>query len=682
MTDVEFLTTAGEPIRSDPDGLEAVHGDEFIGWQVRWNGRDRGAPYVRIGVDVLQLRPTEEGYELPPEGKGKKGKPRNARFAGVVMLFADAECTEPLRPWLRVESANLSPADFSAVLSDLQALAFALSAYLSTSKSPVTHAGGRGAESSLLRLWIDLATAAAKCIDVYRTQLPQVAANPARSMRRKLGVLRTDRAIRSGKAHLAYRWPDHVRFIRAPVLDYAVDTPEARFVAATLQVLCQEASAVASLLRRRLQDLDDLRAEVDDVYSYAPGFRRARRETPTVDSVEEAVNVARQIEAAVATLGARTGSRVRAEDTLIRTNKLMIAPEYQPITTAWEAYRDIVRVRVDDAAVLASLDEQSIANAAALYERWVTVRVYTALVERGFRPPPGERNLLDQLTVSEGSLALLDGENTRLRLGRRCGTTTVELVLRHEPRVYGQPPPEYRKPDLVIEARASMRSELWVFDAKYKNYALSAPSYQAHEAAAFGSHFHADLVGVAERNYRQWIQPAVDLAAIVHPDTRPAYSFWDPLQRGDVRPPQCTAPTPHALLSVCLRPGPQGEANITKLMRLLLGYRLGLVSTCWRCGGDGTQVPVRSKGDGYECERCGSSWIVHFCVNPACRHKPLLKFGQASFHLVEPPPNTFNVHCPRCGSYLPRGDASQVGSSSAQDWTAIPHDDFLDEEPF
>lgn len=680
MTDIQFLTAGGEPIPCGPDALEAVHGDEFIGWQIRWNGPDRGAPYVRVGTDVVQLGATETGYELPTEGKRNKGKPRNARFAGVVELFADAECTEPLRPWLRVESANLTSADFTAVLRDLQALAFVLSAYLSTSASPALSAGNLGPAPSMLRLWVNLATAAAECIDVYRRQLPQVAANPARSMRRKLGVLRTDRAIRSGKAHLAYRWPEHVRFIRAPVVDYGVDTPEARFVTATMQVLCQEASAVASLLRRRLQDLDELRAEVDDVYSHAPGFRRTTRATSTVESVEEAVNVARQLEAAVASLDVRSGSRVRAEDTLIRTNKLMIAPEYQPITTAWEAYRDTVSVRVDDAALLASLDERSIANTAALYERWVTVRVYAALVERGFRPPPGEKNLLDQLTVSEGSLALLDGENTRLRLARRCGTTTAELVLRHEPRVHGQPPPEYRKPDLVIDATASLRSERWVFDAKYKNYALSAPSYQAQDEAEFGSHFHADLVGVAERNYRQWIRPAADLAAILHPDSRPTYSFWDPLLTGDVRPPGCTAPTPHALLSVCLRPGPHGEANVTKLMRLLLGYRLGLVSTCWRCGGDGVHVEARgSAGEGYECQRCSSSWIVHWCKD--CHHKPLLKFGQASFHEVEPPPNSFNVHCPRCGSYFKRaGSTPQAGRGAMQE----PDDAWFldDEEPF
>ena len=242
---------------------------------------------------------------------------------------------------------------------------------------------------------------------------------------------------------------------------------------------------------------------------------------------------------------------------------------------------------------------------------------------------------------------------TPLRLVRNCRNSKVDLLLKHEAKVTGNGPPDYREPDLIIEASATGASaitkETWVLDAKYKDYRLPAPGYERHEAT-YGSHFLADLVGVAEIKYRQWIRPQVDVSAIVHPDSGPNYSFWDPSMNKGQRPPQCAAPSPHALLAVPLRPGRFGEANVTKLMRLLLGYRLKQFSTCRRCGAAGIlEKNLRTAGDSYRCEACASFWIAHWCR--ACK-QPLLKFGQSSFHSVEPPPHSFNVHCPWCGDHF------------------------------
>ncbi len=681
MTDLQFIVVAGhEPIPISADGMEARCHTEFRAWGVRWRGPDRGAPYVQIGPKVVRLVQQGDVYVVPRVKERKKNKKvMNEEFAGKVTLFADPECRRPLSPWLRIETANMSQEDFDEILTDLRSLCFGLSALLRPSGVRPREEHGSGKPSSLLSAWVDAALAAERCLDVYEVQLPRIAANPSRKLRRVRQVVTVERAFRMGKGHLVHRFPEYRRRIALPASEYTTDTPEARFVRASHRILCEEAQAIAGLLRRRLQDEAAAAQEAKDYYDkYRLAARPSTGSGPSVADTGQAQDLADRLEQRVAAAVQRrsAGDEQSRDALLLRTNHLMMSPEYRPVTMAWEAYRRAVPVNASLTELILGLDERSVARTWELYERWVTVRLYTALVEVGFHPPEGEMSLLDLIDIRDGLVKLPGGDTAPLRLTKRCGSANIQLVLRNEPLVYGSVPPAepgrgYKQPDLTIEATVveTRKRESWVLDAKYKKFYPSNTEHDEAETSEYGSKFLDELVGVAEVKYRQWIKPPVDLSGIIHPTLGAEFTFWDPEQHGAGRPEQCDAPTPHALLAVAVRPGPLGDANVTKLMRLLFGYRLEQPATCWRCGTEGTLRPVNpvTQGRCYDCLRCGSFWIVHWCRSG---HEPILKFGRASFHRVEPS-DPYNVHCPKCGDYF-RGSQQPPGGPAAYD----------DEEPF
>lgn len=644
MTDLQFLTEWGDVLPLSGDGLEAILEGEFEPWRVRWIGPDRGALFVRLGDGAVELQPLGDSYVLPARRR-KKGKTDalNVKFAGLVELFADKDCECPLRPWLRVEPANLSPAAFRSLVWDLRALALDLSVYLAptSARTQVAHVDGG---ASLFASWIVASKAAEVCLATYERQLPIVQRRPARVLRSRIRLTDNERAIRLGHAQHVSRWPEGQRRIPVPMREYDVDTPEHRFVTATLHELCRDGEALAALMSARLADMARSEAEAGVARRhFGPTVARGRT-LATVQSIEEAHRLAESLRSQAQRLRAYLTDRLHSPaDTTVRTNRLRMSPQYRPILDAWETFRQSTPISAEHTSITTRIDERSIAPSAALYERWATWRIYAGLIAVGFRPPPGEPSLMDVVEIEDGAIDYLAGDKTPLRLLKECHGREVNLVLRHEPTV--DIDGAMRRPDLVVSAQSAYTSETWVFDHKYKDYDLPAPSYDRDKEEELGSHFLADLVGVAERRYRRGMKAAV--GGIVHPDLDPRYAFWD-ADRTD-RHPELRAPTPHAHISVPLAPGPQGNENFTKLLRLLLGFRLQLAETCWRCGTDCFRQDVpNSQGDGYSCVSCGAFWIVHWCRSG---HKPILKFGKASFHAVEPN-DPYNVHCPWCGDYF------------------------------
>jgi hypothetical protein len=641
MNELIFETELGQLIPTDASGSKAILTGEFVPWVVRWlDGRD--APiYTRMGSGVCQLEWKNGHYVIPV--RRKKDKPLNVRFAGDVSLFADPGCSVMLLPWLRVNPTNLEQGQYRSLLDDLGALAWSMSAYLMPGRRP--DGAGIGGAPSPLAAWLGMAAAAERMLQVLHEQLPRIAANPSRTMKRTARAIDRASAVRHGKGRLVDHWPEHRRRGIAPLLDYSDESPERAFVDAVRSWVTREAAALTRVIERRLGFQEAGQAEAEDAtrrWNLAARPTGERRPATTRD-VEQLLNRLRGLSSE---LGRTDRSSAMSDVLTVRTNRLLMSPEYQPVVRAWDAYRAEVALDTRTAGLLARLDEQSVAPTTDLYERWVTVKIYSALVERGFRPPQGEPSLLDRIDVDDAQRLSLDGDNSPLRLIRQCQGSRVELTVRHEPTV--EVAGQTRRPDLVIDARTPAKRETWVFDAKYKNYLLEAPSYQREPALLYGSHFAADLFGVAEVKYRRLM--GADFSAIIHPDPSIDFTTWDPEMGARGGPEPCTAAAPHALASVALSPGPLGDAHLTKMLRLLLGYRLGLVSTCWRCGIEGTPRDVPgSKGDGYACPGCSSFWIVHWCK--ACGHRPLLKFGRASFHRVELH-DSFNVHCPRCGDFF------------------------------
>ena len=229
---------------------------------------------------------------------------------------------------------------------------------------------------------------------------------------------------------------------------------------------------------------------------------------------------------------------------------------------------------------------------------------------------------------------MLEKGKADFHLRRVLGDSHIDVRLRHEPRLPATHPEGFLEPDLVLELTHGSLKQTWVLDSKFKNYDLPAPSYQRESAEKFGSHFHADLLGVAEEKYRRRLQ--VTGTVIVHPHHEPQYVFLDQSKTDSWRRDKISAERGHSVLAIPLRPGRETGNHIILLLRVILGYRMKIDNICWICGNEAEKHGVPgSLGDGYTCVGCRSFWISHWCFNQNCSQKPLLKFSRLAIHKTE-----------------------------------------------
>lgn len=684
MTDLELFTEDGDPI-VPTDGLEAVT-EEYRGWRARWRTGRTGAIYAQLGPSLVEL-PQQDGFFVaPPLRQGKKkraedeGRLRKG-YAGRVAFYADKDFTQPLRPWLRLEPSNMSEQQFKVILADLKNLIFSISIYLRPTEARVAAVPARIQAASELQVLASAARELLALVDLLQEQLPLIERNPSRYLDRSMSSLSVERALRRGHAREVAQSPEGKPRIRIAILEESVDTPERRFVEAVMVELRRDAGLLSATIGAQLQlkRAGTREAEIGRAIGIPPPLDPRRTISDSIETLPQLLDDAAQQLTASHTRVPESGAN--PDDLRTRTNRMILSQEYGPITAGWDQYRRRVPISTAVDSAIDQLDERSIANSPKLYEQWVTVKLYASLVRRGFRPPAGERSLLDDLRVGDRD-GLLRSAQRPLILTRQASGRLVELRLQHEPRMVYDESGNYVTPDLVVRASAGEMQETWVLDAKYKDYTKPPHTSKEQERAKrLGSHFLSDLVGVAEEHYRARF--GYDLGAIIHPDFRPECTSWDDDARSPAHRAHTRSPDPHMLIACPLLPGADGEENIVKLLRLLLGYRLGLSSTCWRCGQEGTRdYEAPTHGDAFRCGGCHAFWVVAWCTK--CHHSPLLKFPGASFHRVEDPADALNVSCPCCGArrrdtHGPRTTNSPIGTTP---FIRRPLVRNWDEEPF
>lgn len=676
MNDIQFWT-GGELLQTSEDGMVAVLESEFIEWTVSWTVASDEPMFVRYGPEVLLLEnhPTLPGrLRVPPKIRKKTGgrreeESRSKSYIGSVSLFKDEACTEPLTPMLRVHSTNLTREEFVEILEDLRNQVYAISIYSTHLQVMGADKSGAGDMMPLAR-FLRVLSALEPVIDVYRKQLRMIQRNPARRIVRVLKVMSIERAVSKGHVGQTFRVPEDRRKVFVVGRESTQETPEQRFINSTSSQLLLESRVVLSWLSSRLEERS--RGEADAVtgqkfYPLVYGVREKFRAIQAKKGIHpkgisHAVDIrtAREMIARVSKkiegLQIQVGNpQMDIEGTRVRTNKLEMSSEYAPVLRAWTEFSSQSTGFDRTNRLLNELDERTVAPSSILYERWVTIRIYSELLRRGFHPEIGQANLIELMSVTDGEVVLQRGA-LDISLTGEFSSKSVGVRIRHEPILNRKDGGGIRTPDLVLDItatqegkNASLISQVWVLDAKFKNYRVPAPYSQLMDADLFGSHFFADLLGVAEHKYRRGL--GVFGSAIVHPDISPGFLYLDDSKLNKWRKDHIESPAAHTVLALPLRPGSEADSQVSRIFKVIFGYHMHLDNICWICGSEGEQHPVPgvSQGDGYSCPGCGAFWISHRCFE--CHHEPLLKFASGPIHRTEVG-QPFNVHCPECGAYF------------------------------
>ena len=677
MSDLEFRSGEGDLLAVSPDGLVAFLDSEYADWTVSPLPQKDDAIYVRLGSEVLKLEPHPtkgDRLRVPPKIRKKSGgkreeESRSKSYIGVVTLYSDIECTVPLSPILHVNSTNLSKNEFSEILSDLRNQIFAISIYSAQLKVHGSDASDASKVMPLAR-FLRVLSSLEPVIDTYQKQLRLIHRNPSRRIKRVNTVMTIERAISSGFIGQTFRVPDWQRKLQVVGREWTADTLERRFMISSGSQLLIESRATLAYLRSRLADTalgdDDSDVgrlwfkkldEVRDKYISIMKNKGVKNKTSIDGSDSRSVRqMVERISRKVDGLEKQIGYPVNdLNGTRIRTNKLELSPEYSPALRAWTEYRRQSTGFENARQLIDQLDERTIAPSAILYERWVTVRLYSELLRRGFYPSLGRANLIDLISITDGEVVLQRGE-LDVELSAVFGGSSVQLRVRHEPIINRLDGKGYRTPDLVFDITVSteyrgetlVSVQRWVLDAKFKDYRIRAPRGQLDDEKRFGSHFLADLLGVAEFKYRREL--GVDGSVIVHPNLSKEFLYLDQELTDPWRKSFIESTSAHSVLSVPLRPGSLSDRQVTRLLKIIFGYHFSLGKICWTCGIEAEVHAVPgAQGDGCTCNICGSFWIVHRCF--ACGHKPLLKFASDPIHKVETG-QPFNVHCPECGAFF------------------------------
>ena len=669
MSDIQFWT-GGESLRVSEDGMVAVLESEFIEWTVSWSVLSDLPIFVRFGPEVLRLENhpyLPDRLRVPP--KIRKGRPEQSRskgYIGTVSLYKDEACTESLMPVLRVHSTNLTREEFVEILEDLRNQVYAVSIY-STHLQVMGTDNYNAGDMMPLAKFLRVLAALEPVVDVYRKQLKMIRRNPARKIIRVPKVMSMERAVSKGHIAQTFRVPEDRRKVLVVGRESTLDTPEQRFITSTSSQLLQDGRAVLSWLRSRLEELS--RGETDAAIGqkFYPHVSNVREKFRAIQakkgvhpkSVSDAVNVrtAREMIARISKkiegLQVQIGNpQMDIEGTRVRTNKLEMSLEYAPVLRAWTDFSRQSTGFDRTSGLLNELDERTVAPSPILYERWVTVRIYSELLRRGFHPVIGQANLIDLMSVTDGEVVLKQGA-LDIALTAEFASKSVGVRIRHEPIMNRKDGKGYRLPDLVLDITVTkedgtLDSQVWILDAKFKDYQVAAPPTQIEDQELYGSHFFADLLGVAEVKYRRGL--GVFGSAIVHPNVSLEFLYLDEIKSDDWRDTYIKSPCAHTVMALPLRPGSESDSQVSRIFKVIFGYHMKLDDICWICGSAAEKHPVPgAQGDGYTCPGCGAFWISHRCFG--CHHEPLLKFASGPIHRTEEG-QPFNVHCPECGEYF------------------------------
>lgn len=648
MTELQYVGPSGEPLDLSADGRFAYCPTEFTPWSVRPLVGGVDALFVRLGGRGAELEVGSDGLQrLPIERWKKKKHFRNAGpAAGLLRLWDNPDCEgEPLAPVLVIRP-TLPPQFHKALLHDLGRLLIGIST------SVVFRLGQGGFEEtgrvpSQLDLLISRAEEMIAVEMVLSEHLPLIDARPARKLVRRVAFVDQQSAARRGLRALSGASRPGAE--RALISVETLDTAEAEYIVAMQHDLADEAGLLRSALVSEFAGLQNWLT--DD---------RGRLADSPVEVLRDRVEAATSH---LAMIENRRPHGLRPQRVPKAGNRLVQSPEYGPPVRAWMAYleRWPSDLRIGE-GLYSILEETAVAATSSLYERWMIVRIYAALVEVGFVPASGS-DLLADIRVAGGELKIPRGTSWVLR---RSDGLRVRLTAEPEVPLEGR----VVTPDALLEVASldNRQPRGYVFDAKFRDYEAQSRQISEYEAGErltepylyeevkkYGGYAQADRLGTIRDKYLR-IEGVV-AGFLIHPDARPEYEVWDDrFDRDDF--PQDRDTRPHEAVACPWVPGsPKLEMEVTKVLTCIFGFHENQRDLCWRCGVHGevadeemVAITRRTVGNAYRCPSCTAFWVDTWCHRDG-RHRPLLKMGLRSFHRFRRE-NPYDVACPWCAAML------------------------------
>lgn len=574
MADLVFCdATSGEPLPFEEDGGYYVRTQYDGQWLARPVRVIEGRIGLRAGEAFHPLiwDDASQSYILPARTKLEEKFAREVEGTpGLLELFCwSGRKTDPLDrldPSLFTLPASLSQEEYGALLSQLRETAIATKSAVQALVPMGDQVSGQSATSveSIGRQAEALVTLS----EITQAYWPLISARPARELRRKPLLVRTDdpraQAPPAGVIQQAIR-PDRTRVTIQAVAE-AYDTPENRFLRYILEhILGEQAFVLAERLQRRSHILRrqvghhfkprGLPRRYQVLYQQRHRRRQQRLENQIAwyeelaQKLQEAATWARSaVQSSWLQQSARrAGLPTQPSQRLLRS--LDYAPVYQAYLQVTHATNVGIANRVLD--MLGRYEERPVRSIDQLYERWLFFQVYQTLIDDfGFQPKGLQPT--EALNWKKGRLELpKDGFQLVLWIedqgewievcqaelqfdatipasdcgpGRRCFSARICPSLPCYKKITSGDWKHSLRPDVLLTIKYDGHEYSFALDAKYRSY--DKPCVGKSELQLYGvdNSFDHDVLGVAKMKYLDVLN--LMAAFIVHTDNRPQYTFF------------------------------------------------------------------------------------------------------------------------------------------------------------
>lgn len=589
------------------------------------------------------------------------GSRQTGKAVGVVRFYTKVSAGRvEVKPSLLIRPA-MEPQHFEEMLADLKQQIFGcmMAGMLAEDRGSFSGSSRprRGPERPLY-MTIERSRDLIEVWKLLERHLMLIERNPSRVIRRDPMVISRTRA-----RLLNYKMlpgPSDSRSVRALVPEESTDTPEQDLVDSIRWRLGVEADMLAKHIRRRIMEQERM-------------FERDEKSSSTAswnDAVRDAGEICNELDRVAIRQRGVKSSQANHEP----SNRALLSNEYGPPILRWLEYQQRWPSQfMAGRGPHAILDEKSVAPSWLLFQRWVLVRLYAALLDAGF-VPRGEK-LTDKLSVKNGIVEFGNPDTERrwvlewrpdqsspLPNGKR-----LAIEIDYECSIGGL------QPDILLSVRkGDSPPKSYVIDAKYRpSYAdmnRGARDYRAGAADPlepflwaefqhYRSYLRVDRLGTIRDKYLKEL--GIEAGFVVHCDPNGRAEVWDDaIDRGaDVASDNGggtveSIDDPHRSVATSWLPGTRGLGiRIAKLLNCIFAFHEGLTEVCWHCGSEGRlQRRDRTSGKAYRCVGCGAYWKSVWCHGDRS-HSPLLKMGERSFQRVKRG-SMYNVHCPWCKATL------------------------------
>jgi hypothetical protein len=745
MPTLKFYDDSGRELSQDTETGYAVH-VEFSDWYVRGLLPADGRLVIRRGdgkEEQLVWEPQLAAWKLPTKPKEAANKLRKQVHGttGLLRFYRSSGIpgseSEELFPSLYISPASLTEGEFTALLERLGELVVLLDSpvvapvrsshpdfgsHVDYGESTPNQPAGAGL--------LQRAEQFLSLCETIRQYWPLITQRPSRELRREEAMVPAESpyVVADPSAVISYALHPGRREIKSVVAVESLDVADNRFLAYLLtDIILHRAGPLLRAIKQRGQWLKqppltarldalppDFRADYGRLWQVTDSRRdeelkRLRRLWKEVQEAERWASVHLQ---------SSFLADCKPELPFQPSQRLLQSPDYGSVYSAFVNYKaDASQQSTKGTDLLRAIEERAIRPTWDLYEKWVFIEIYRALVQDfGFRPIGS--NLLDDLSTENTRLSLPEGRKFELvlvlasEIEARC---TVSLS--YAPRI--QPPPceagkncydskvcpnllcyqhvmgnngHWSKlwPDIWLEILVDRNRALkFAIDAKMRRYgsqAIDTLGDRDKVAKKYGvdldTVFKVDLLGTAKREYLNGL--GLTAAFIIHSDPDPRYTFWgampyEHLPERERRMGIASYWPGHKFGAVFA--SPTQPRYIYRLLKCILMYHCGLHDICWNCrkrttfenGGARLDWKAKPKSMSekqaiavlnanarrggavyYVCPDCGTSWIFQRCLG---RGHPLIKLGDDSFHARSRkyPMKPWRNLCPQCGSDYPEG---------------------------